>query len=164
MSLTPMVNVDPFDLTKYHPEINQDVPFDLSKPHDDHPPSREEITSSEASVPVFTIHVLPEYDQENERKAVPPSSSSSSSSGHKHHPLAENRSSNIISPPPEPENKDVVTKRDSVTDSVTKLSRKKLFRDEKLVLECEWDDCDESFRCDGFPYLYLHTTTGNMNL
>ena len=120
-----MVNVDPFDLSKYNEEINQDVPFDLSIP-------------GAVGVPAFTIQILPEYDQENggQSSISREVTSSSGSGGHKH-PLTENRN-NIISHLPPPDS-------DKTQDSVAKLSRKKYFKDEKLVLDCEWDDCDESF-------------------
>ena len=138
MSLTPMVNVDPFDLTKYHQEINQDVPFDLSTHHLELPSTRD----AADRVPAFTIQILPEYDQENTggQSAISRDVTSSSSGGHKH-PLTENRN-NIINLPPPPAPLDP----EKTQDSVTKLSRKKYFKDEKLVLDCEWDDCDESFR------------------
>ena len=125
MSLTPMVNVNPFDLSKYNEEINQDVPFDLSIP-------------GAVGVPAFTIQILPEHDQENggQSSISREVTSSSGSGGHKH-PLTENRN-NIISHLPPPDS-------DKTQDSVAKLSRKKYFKDEKLVLDCEWDDCDESF-------------------
>lgn len=124
-----MVNVDPFDLSKYQ-EINQEAPFDLSTHHLD------EISSPRDgdSVPAFTIQILPEYDQENISREVTPSSS-----GVHKHPLTENRTNIISHPPPPP------LDPEKTQDSVTKLSRKKYFKDEKLVLECEWDDCDESF-------------------
>ena len=130
-----MVNVDPFDLSKYHQEINQDVPFDLSTHHLELPSTRD----AADRVPAFTIQILPEYDQENTggQSSISREVTSSSLGGHKH-PLTENRTNIISLPPPlDPE---------KTQDSVAKLSRKKYFKDEKLVLDCEWDDCDESFR------------------
>ena len=91
-----MVNVDPFDLSKYQQEINQDAPFDLSTHHlDEISSSRDGDTVD--SVPAFTIQILPEYDQENISREV-----TSSSSGVHKHPLTENRTNNISLPPPPP--------------------------------------------------------------
>ena len=125
-----MVNVDPFDLTKYQKEAESDH----EKPSNNDPEPASAVLA-EVTVPSYTIRVL--TDQNDAVISTP------NTNGGIKTPLIEvvdhrNDIENI-------NNVDNIVVYDQ-SDAVTNLSRRKnFFKDEKLQLDCEWDDCSDYF-------------------
>ena len=96
------------------------------------------VNTPSSSTPAFTITILPEYDQEN-------------IINHHHH---QQPSASSVSKTPLVDQSNNVVVIDN--DEVSTLSKKNFFRDEKLLLECEWDDCGDY--CDNISDFTRHVT------
>jgi len=108
-------------------------------------------TECQQTAPLYTIRVL-----ENESIDITPSSISTQDEGFRS-PLIDSSNNiqqmdNIIVCPQ--------------SDSVSNLSRKNFFRDEKLQLDCEWDDCIDNFNniSDFTKHVASHVTEAEVRV
>jgi len=145
MSLTPMVNVDPYDISEF-----QDIPESANK---------YEILQLEndENIPAFTIQVMTEAEHDslklqhieaNNEVFKVPLSDTSNTSGNNAADRIDNNPKVLRSTSSELA---ISSINSSNSLNVKTLMRKNYYKDEKLYLECEWDDCVDTFEnVDGF--------------
>eukprot|EP00092_Neocalanus_flemingeri_P017290 GFUD01018700.1.p1 GENE.GFUD01018700.1~~GFUD01018700.1.p1 ORF type:complete len:622 (-),score=135.52 GFUD01018700.1:151-2016(-) len=142
MSLTPMVNVDPYDISEY-----QDIPESQLSGE-----NKFEILQLEndENIPTFTIQVMSVEECDN-LKFQPvevnsdvfkvPLGDSSNTAGNALD-RNENNKPKLVRPASEIA---VSTINCSNSLNVKTLMKKNYYKNEQLHLECEWDDCVDSF-------------------